>query len=584
MPNIQTYENTDNGLQPSGLGASSLEQEARINRIDLDQAAQATKGTFQEFGRDVAQVGPIADNVYQQAVVVPDISKLSASKAIGLDQMTQQYNTLMSNPNNLNDPTVGQKFINDTLNPFLDKYQSSANTTEGHQFAQAQADDIRNHFSDKIAADMSIRAGQAAVFNHQTSTDALSNYVYNDPTAMDMALGTAEASTTAVVAARNLDPATASKMQTDLMQDDRNSIIMSGLHGMAVANPNGAQWQLASGSLNKYLEQIPANLQDAARTMINAQVKVAAEADKADQLQQDKQDVRNFNANATDLLASGVQSDGTIRFSPDALKSVFAQGGLAFMRGPQRGLVAPADIKAIYTGMMEANKQAAEGVPVISDGTTYENFLRRSTLPPDSPDALSQADLWGAVATHHLSPHDAEAFGKIITGQDKDAAVDNQSLTPFFTTMKSMITGSNANSPAPAYATDQRWYQFQVDTRMRIQQGHQAGLTTAEMLNPSSTHYLYKNPALLKAYMFTTADQATVSALPDNDSNGTAQLAPAPRTDINDVSPNDQLNPSGTSAADAAANTSAFYSGMTVAPLQRMPNETPAQYLARTSQ
>src|SRR3569833_3896052 len=160
MPKIAEYDAPQLGLTPDERGVSATE---RVGR-HIDSAYTQAASVISDTGRRIAGAVEDVGNVAVKAVEHQEISKGSAAFATFMQNKEQQWNDTVKNADP-NDPTLAQKFINDSLNPDLDKMRDSFITEGGQKWAEQHIEALRTHMATKTAADMSRLAGDAVVVN-----------------------------------------------------------------------------------------------------------------------------------------------------------------------------------------------------------------------------------------------------------------------------------------------------------------------------------------------------------------------------------------------------------------------------------
>lgn len=479
MPTIRQFQAPDNSLQANGLGSSALEQEARINRIDANEAGAA-------IGGGISSLGAPAQGLYDQFVTQPEISRLTSQAAVGMLALTRQYNATI-NSSDPNDTTVTQKFFDEALDPYLSKLADQATTPAGRDYVQRYSDSLRAHFGTQAAADQVSRAGTAAVSNYQTGTNSWALAANADPTTAPLALQQSEADVKATVDALNLDPQQAAEMTAKLTTSRKAAISLSAIEGMARNNPTQFSQDLEAGKHDDLMSNLDPAQQEAARNYAKDQVKADAAAQKAQLTIQAKQDKVAADQAQLKILGSGIpQSDGSMIYTPDQIKGIFQPGGYGTMPG-----VTGPEARALRESMIASNERVANGKATITDASLYQDFSSRSFLPAENPRALKPSEIAQGVLDDKISNADAQKFYKAIQERDPTKAADEKIYSDFISgPAKTLIQGSYTNNAAPDYLASQHWYQFQRDFRQVYEAGLSQGKTAAQLLTPGSKDYI----------------------------------------------------------------------------------------------
>lgn len=199
MANIKSYDAPQGlGLQPTETGIEANVQSARRIGAFADQAGNALAQTGERAAGAIKDAGQVAvqyvdnkdrSNVWTAATGLLanlDAKWNTATKGNGLDPSDPNYVA----PADPRDPTIAQKFMDEQVQPALDKLRQIPMGEAGNQYAESQIEQIRQHLSQKVTADLSTMAGEAAVVNDRQTTNNLSNYVTTSPDfhSVDMAL------------------------------------------------------------------------------------------------------------------------------------------------------------------------------------------------------------------------------------------------------------------------------------------------------------------------------------------------------------------------------------------------------------
>jgi hypothetical protein len=218
MPNIREFTNPIDGLHPDDRAARSAAERGR-----------ATGAAFARIGSDLGNSLATAGGVYTKIKTQQDISQGLATAAQIQDNLTTAWDVTLKNADP-NDHATAEKWREEQLNPILDAWSSGFSTDEGRAWADAHAGALRQHFFEKTAADQALMAGTATVVNMQQFTTSMSNTVLQDPSSLNMALGTADMALEATIKADpNLSPATVAALRGEHRDQMRSEIAKSAL-------------------------------------------------------------------------------------------------------------------------------------------------------------------------------------------------------------------------------------------------------------------------------------------------------------------------------------------------------------------
>jgi len=170
--------------------------------------------------------------------------------------LTQQWNELASK-SNPNDTSIMQGFQEQTLGPALEKFQKAFDGApdKAQSWALTRTDEMRQHFVQKMSADMGTRAGQAVHLNLSTLERNYSNTVMNDPSSLPHVVESIKGDVGAMIAANPyLSAGDAARIQAELVPKVTKAVGQAAFYGMAKANPEEAKQALVKGDFNDYLD------------------------------------------------------------------------------------------------------------------------------------------------------------------------------------------------------------------------------------------------------------------------------------------------------------------------------------------
>lgn len=244
MPRIREYNNPISGLEVSGAGA-------RATALGGEYAGRTLAS--ERIQPAVSRLGDAAADRYEQFIVAPELSKGAALFAQYQNELTQKWNK-QAKETDPNDATLGQRFREWDIEPTYEKFISGFSTGEGKKWAEAQVANSRNHFNQKITADMSTRAGQAVLQNHDTMKNALSTMVMNDPSTFNQAIKSSDDALQALIKNNPmLDATTAGAITTKAQRDLKTELAKAWIIGTARVNPDAAEKAINEGKFKDYL-------------------------------------------------------------------------------------------------------------------------------------------------------------------------------------------------------------------------------------------------------------------------------------------------------------------------------------------
>jgi hypothetical protein len=231
MANITQYENPITGLQPDERGIDANLQSARRAGAFFNQAAQATETVGNQVARNIGSTIRDAGNAAVDYAQHQEISHGAAAYAGLNDQLTQAWNQTAKTADP-NDPTVAQKFREETLEPALEKFGQGFLTEGGQKWAETRVDSLRNHMFEKTAADMGTLAGDAVSVNVKTMANSMSNTAMSDPSSVPHLLDSIDSSVGAMVdSSPNIKGVVAQGAKIKLTETMREAIVKAGAIG-----------------------------------------------------------------------------------------------------------------------------------------------------------------------------------------------------------------------------------------------------------------------------------------------------------------------------------------------------------------
>lgn len=538
MANIREYTNPIGGLAPSEIGAEATAQAGfHIGRY-ADKA-----GT--EIGRSIGEAGTAVAGGYEQYVVQPEISKLSATIGTVTDNLGADWQQTAKGADP-NDPNTRSRWIQNKLEPALDQLEENATTEQGRLYARTERNRIEQHFRESTLADQSTMAGVAVKQNLNTFTNGLASNVARDPTSLDLALGTLHNTLpTLYNSSPTLTTAEAAKERAEAEGKLSTELVKTGMHAMVDSNPAAARALIDSGKYGQYLSGGDIDELKNYATVVERRNVDMAKSQQEQVVKQQKEQVQSALVNATTKFAP-VSSDGTVTIGPGYFKAVT---DVAKMPG-----ASVAEIHSAYRFGQEQLKRNTSGEKAVTDPAIYQQFSQRLRLPEGSPGALTNQEVFDAAASGKLSDHDFSFFNRWVNTDVKNPTItaNEKQLQQAFTGVKGFITKSTLMS-AHSYG-DQRWADFQRDIREEFMNATANGVPARELLDPRSSQYLM-TPEVIKRYQIT--NEQSIQELQTTAAGSLTPLAPLPKP-----------SPSATSAASRGSGV--YKPGMTMAQLHAL--------------
>lgn len=477
MPNIREYVNPLNGLQPTDSGAVAQAIAGRSIGSNISEVGRSIGG-----GISAAGSAFVAHQTREEiSTGLTDLTRLQG----GLDETWRQTTTHSSH----DDTTIGDTFRQSVLEPQLDAWVEGATTVESRTWRQERAAALRQHYQERVAADMATRAGTSFLINLDASTNLAANNVFHDPTAMDANIGSLRAGFDAMVAhTPNLSQEQAERARLALDTQTIPQVVRAGVVGTIEHDPAAGRALLASGRYDQYLDASQRtqleNYADQVEEHNQAQARIDQAQLRITQREEANTAERQITSSFTMNPTTGLWSAPANYF---AMRRAYAA-----MPGADASFIAASDARVrTYT------EDAARPVPVQTDPHVFEDFRRRMAIPPGQPGALTTTEVFQAEANRQLSQTDGNMFeqstSRAATEERPEQRDGRASLNHFLDGMKSSLTTSNPFSMHSDAIGDQRYYQFQVTASNMFEtyaQEHGYAQAQRDLLDPRSAQYL----------------------------------------------------------------------------------------------
>lgn len=451
MPNIREYEAPQGlGLNPTETGIDALTQGARR----IGTFGQQIASTYDQEGSEakgaVANVGQVAVSYINQK----DRSDVSVAATGALAKLDQSWNvTTKGNgldpsdsnyipPANPNDPTVASKFMEEQVEPVLQKLRDVPIGEAGQEFAQNQIDQIRSHLSQKLTADLSTMAGEAEILKDRKTTNNLSNLVTTSPDfhSVDMALSMHKDAAAGWTSNPNITGDQLGKMNEHFQASQEQIVHAAAAAAITQARDPQA---VAAAFIKRYPDYIKGDEANALAKAAQTQSKVDFLQNKAIEAYQDKQKERAASADLSKNFGDNVKfnADGTVSIDPKMLDNAmavvrkypgaadesvraqiaFAQGQLLKTKQEQREIVTDPASQSDLLARMNDPKSPTSETQILTaanqnklDAHATSNLLALRKSLDDAPikDPVFNSTFGAAKAVIEQSLDGQENFGK----------------------------------------------------------------------------------------------------------------------------------------------------------------------------
>ncbi len=517
MPRLLDYSSTEalQGLRPSEAGVEAAVQAGRRTGAFYSQSGQERAAAANEIGGAVAFTGRTVGEAVQEHLNQQEVTQFYAKQAQFDNELVTSWNKTR-NEADPNDPTVATKWNQEVLQPAVDKFTSEFSTPSGQQRVQEHVARLQEHLGTVQAADASTAAGEAALQNLSKFNANNAASLTGDPSRLDFVNATTDKMIDDYI--RN-SPSLSSERAAEVRNMGtkmRRENTLAAFHGMADANPTAAKQALDSGYGKDDLTESDRN---ALSNYTHVQEQRVKEEARAEDLDTKRKNVAAASDAMNSLFADHIDPDsGTLKVGPGYFKGV-----VDIAKMPD---APPSDVRTAFSYGQVAMANEASGKFVQTDPNLREDFSTRMALPPGDPKALTPSEILQAGIDQKMSNADVNKFYKEATELAKDP-VKRDALSQynkFVASMKSSITHSNPLLGKIVPQEDQKFGQFQYDSRLAFDQAYASGNWRAA-LDPRSANYLGH---MLPQYTY--GSKEGLQTLQTNLKSGVT-LAPAPNGD-----------------------------------------------------
>lgn len=474
------------GLRPNQEGVTATAGAARRVQGAFNEAAASMKEIADDqrnmgrmIGGDIQAVGDVAT----KAIEHQEVSKGAAALATLHANATQQWNDQAKNAD-LNDPTLAPKFLQETLEPELDKLKDSFLTEGGQKWAESRVDALREHFTQKVAADQATMAGNAIAVNFDRTKNALTSTVRSDPSSVDESLGLWDSAARQIIKTSPMLTAVQVSKAEAIIQDGKESIVKSALIGLAEKSPDAAVKAVESG---KYAEYISGT--DAKAIIANA--KQQQRASRVDE---------NYQRHNADLQAKKVSEDTESEY----LKRVYSDDPKVSGQVSTKSIVNddrlsnPTKEKLIRLVEREMKPESVARV----SAQTSNDFFARIYLPDGDPRKITDTnEITQARVDGKLTKGDFNDLRNEITNaRTPEGEKLGTDRTEFFKRYAATIDGAMDFGGHSALGS-QRIYQAQQDARRLESDLRKKSLDPHLVYDPRSEYFIGKPENLAKYHV-----------------------------------------------------------------------------------
>ncbi|HEX9213165.1 MAG TPA: hypothetical protein VF901_21870 [Bradyrhizobium sp.] len=403
MPNIREFQTPALGLRANETGVEATAAAARRVGAEYNEAG----GSIAAGGAAIGQSIKIAGDLYDDHLTHQEISRGGLALAGMMGKKTEDWNTAAKGADP-NDPTVANKFLQESLEPDLEKFKEGFTTQRSQQWAESHVDAFRQHMFVKTSADMASLAGEAIKANYRQTTNSLANTVRNDPTSLDFVLKTYEDTLTSVVGtSTNLKGADAGRIKTELLQKGKEELVKSAALGHIEATGKMPPWS-TDPKYSPYITPSELKQLEVAErhyATLNRSEQRAAEQDA------DRKARVQLHSDMNALELSLYDDDGNLVASKDHIQK-FRE---IVRANPVGANLEPGRVSGMFNGLTRMIDRQNRVKASLDDDATRQDLTNR-LFDPDNPTTMLQIGL--AVNDGKLSQRSSKNLGAIVKAEE----------------------------------------------------------------------------------------------------------------------------------------------------------------------
>jgi hypothetical protein len=400
VPNIIELRAPLVAPEPTDIAATTAREAGTVENRFAREAGASVGGAISRVG---AQVGQQID----RHVTSQWIGHGAANYSSLYGNLTQQWNDLAAK-SDPNDTSIKQGFIEKVLTPSLEKFQQAFEgaTPDAQDWALRRTNELRQHFAEKMSADMGTRAAAAVHQNIQALERNYSATVGNDPSTLEHITDSVKTDVEALVNSHDLKASDAARVRSEVIPQLQQRIAQSAFDGMAQRAPRDAIAALDHGDFNKYADEVT-----------RAQWRRYAEYQDKLQKQDERQERADAERQKREDSATAAEEYRTRMYDVNTGRVLRVQPKLnqQILQDVKEGKLTRADGNALirwneqqYAAQVREDKAAAEGPALRNDERVLADLRERvgevnnPTTRQEIGDALG-AGLLTTKAAHDLA-------------------------------------------------------------------------------------------------------------------------------------------------------------------------------------
>ncbi len=500
-------------------------------RVSPDDLGAAQGRALSSLGESVQSVGEVVAKRLDQentSDVTAKLTKANAELAVKLQQTLRT-----AEPGDKKPFEDYQKEVDDKLGAIGDQ----ATSTTARKFYEETSAHIKGQLYKTSADGQADLAGTKAVADYKTALNSISTTVLADPTSVGLQQQIHAQAINNLVATGQLPRDKAIELQTKGDQE----IAQAAVRGWTNLNPDYAKQKLTGGEFDKYLDadhkhMLYGEIDTAKRAKDIELERQQRLADKVLQKQQTQtqntflQGINDGTTSAKDILNSNLEPTG---------------GGS----------------KEQFLQILKRANESEEKLK--TDPGTMIALMQRIHLPDGDPKKLVDENELNDYFGKGLSFHDLNSLRDEMQGKQTEAGkIESEMKKQVFEIAKGKLTKSNPLTGLRDPVGDEQLAKWQSAFFEEYKQRRAKGESARELLDPSSSKYLGSNIS-----QYVRSQQQIMRDLVPRRS------APEQTLSGNPATPNTQ-----SAGADQAP---VRYQAPKSAPVPRLPNESPEDYLKR---
>lgn len=487
MPQIVEYVNRE-GITPTDRGTEARVQQGRRIGASFNQVAESLRNFGNRVGQELGGAIRDAGDAAASYAAHREIGQGISSYALLQDSLVSQWNDISKNADP-NDPTVRQRFLENSLGPQLEKWGDSFNTDIGQNWARGRTSALLDHFYEKTAADMGTLAAQAVDNNVRTVGNTYQSTAYKDPSMVNHLLDQTDASIGGLVdSSPNLKGVAAGKAKIEIAERQKEAIVKSGAFGAISKSRN------PEATADDWVRRYPQYITGAEAKSFAAQARQEIRARNYDyetNRRRDKEIAQDRSTESAAQYELDLRSrDPKLANDPTAQKIL---NDPALTRTDRRNLLNYID------------RQAKPETDARVSAQTFVGFMRDLNEPDSDPQALNQR-AWDAYTkgepgqSGSMSYNDLIRFRKEVEDRKTPEGMALQKdRNDFFKQYAATVDPDFARLGIHTPLGGQAMYLAEKDAMRQEQNLRKKGIDPHELYDPRSPHF-FGNPKNLDKY------------------------------------------------------------------------------------